>query len=228
MTISEERKKRVIDLYYNQGKTTHEIARIERMSIRDISPILREEESKRQRHKDLQQQGEISSKAYDLFSNGKSPVEVAIALNLREPEATILYKEYWKLKGSHKLNLIYEEIGDDLLHIIELYRRVKKEGISVEQILKLLQLADEDNASGILQLDRRHKWLIDKIHELDMHIERAKNYLYSLNNEIAGAKYSLDYCHEAYERLRQELQKLYEEKNKLENLLRENNGDIAE
>ena len=54
MTISEERKKRVIDLYYNQGKTTREIARIERMSIRDISPILREEESKRQRHKDLQ------------------------------------------------------------------------------------------------------------------------------------------------------------------------------
>ena len=29
MTISEERKKRVIDLYYNQGKTTREIAKIE-------------------------------------------------------------------------------------------------------------------------------------------------------------------------------------------------------
>jgi len=228
VTVSEERKKRVIDLYYNHGKTTREIARIERMSIRDISPILREEESKRQRHKDLQQQREISSNAYDLFSNGKRPVEVAIALNLRESEATILYREYWKLKRWHKLNLIYEEIGDDLLHIIELYRRVKKEGISVEQILKLLQLADEDNASGILQLERRHKWLIDNIHTLDMHIERAKNYLYSLNNEIAGAKYSLDYCHEAYERLRQELQKLYEEKNKLEDLLRENNGNIAE
>ena len=54
MLISEDRKKRVIDLSYNQGKTTREIARIERMSIRDISPILREEESKRQRHKDLQ------------------------------------------------------------------------------------------------------------------------------------------------------------------------------
>ena len=98
MTVSEERKKRVIDLYYNHGKTTREIARIERMSIRDISPILREEESKRQRHKDLQQQREISSNAYDLFSNGKRPVEVAIALNLRESEATILYREYWKLK----------------------------------------------------------------------------------------------------------------------------------
>ena len=58
MLISEDRKKRVIDLSYNQGKTTREIARIERMSIRDISPILREEESKRQRHKDLIQKRE--------------------------------------------------------------------------------------------------------------------------------------------------------------------------
>ncbi|HKG88549.1 MAG TPA: hypothetical protein VKA95_09500 [Nitrososphaeraceae archaeon] len=45
MTISEERKRHVIDLYHNQGKTTHEIAKIERMSIRDTSAILKEEES---------------------------------------------------------------------------------------------------------------------------------------------------------------------------------------
>ena len=111
MTISEERKKRVIDLYFNQGKTTREIAKIERMSIRDISPILREEEVKRQRLKD-QQQEELSSKAYKLFSEGKRPVEVAISLNIREPDATKLYREYWKLKRLHKLNLIYEEIGE--------------------------------------------------------------------------------------------------------------------
>jgi DNA-directed RNA polymerase specialized sigma subunit len=51
LTISEERKRRVIDLYYNQGKTTCEIAKIERMSIRDISAILKYEESKRQKYK---------------------------------------------------------------------------------------------------------------------------------------------------------------------------------
>jgi predicted HTH domain antitoxin len=45
LTISEERKRHVIDLYHNQGKTTHEIAKIERMSIRDTSAILKEEES---------------------------------------------------------------------------------------------------------------------------------------------------------------------------------------
>ncbi len=67
MIISEERKKQVIDLYYNQGKTTREIAEIERMSIHDVSAILKEEEARRQKYKDQQEQEEISSKAYDLF-----------------------------------------------------------------------------------------------------------------------------------------------------------------
>jgi DNA-binding transcriptional regulator LsrR (DeoR family) len=51
LTISEERKERVIDLYYNQGKTTREIAKIERMSIRDISAIRKEEEANDRRIK---------------------------------------------------------------------------------------------------------------------------------------------------------------------------------
>jgi transposase len=52
LTISEERKKRVIDLYYNQGRTTREIAKIERISIRDIYAILKEEEARRQQKAD--------------------------------------------------------------------------------------------------------------------------------------------------------------------------------
>jgi DNA-binding CsgD family transcriptional regulator len=84
LTISEERKRRVIDLYYNQGRTTREIAKIERMSIRDISAILKEEEARRQKHK----QQELSSKAYKLFSEGKTPVQIATILNLGEPEVT--------------------------------------------------------------------------------------------------------------------------------------------
>ena len=49
IAITEEKKKWINDLYYNQGKTTREIAEIERMSIRDISAILKEEELKQQK-----------------------------------------------------------------------------------------------------------------------------------------------------------------------------------
>ena len=132
MQITKDRKKCVIDLYFNQHKIYAEIAEIEHISPRDIYAIINEEKARQLQNKHQQQQQELSSKAYRLFSEGKPPVEVAIALNLREPEATKLYREYWKLKRLHKLNSIYEEIGDDILHIIELYRRAKKEGTNIE------------------------------------------------------------------------------------------------
>ena len=61
---------------------------MERMSNRDIS-IIKEEESKRQKYKDQQQRQELSAKAYQLFSEGKKPIEVAIILNL--PAKVIKY-----------------------------------------------------------------------------------------------------------------------------------------
>ena len=99
MQITEERKKRVIDLYFNQHKTYAEIAEIERISPRDIHAIIKEEQARRQKYKDQQRQEEVSSKAYKLFSEGKRPVQVAITLNLREPVISKLYREYLKLRG---------------------------------------------------------------------------------------------------------------------------------
>jgi len=114
------------------------------MSPRDIHIIIKEEEARRQKYKHEKQQQEISSKAYKLFSEDKRLVEVAIDLNLREPEATKLYREYWKLKRLHKLNLVYEELGDDGIgDFLKLCKLAKKEGYSREQVIKILQLAEE-------------------------------------------------------------------------------------
>jgi hypothetical protein len=49
-----------------------------------------------------------------------------------------------------------------------------------------------------------------------------------VNSEIASAKYTLEYCRDTEQRLRQELHKLYEEKRKIESLIRGSNNDIAE
>jgi DNA-binding CsgD family transcriptional regulator len=142
LTISEERKRRVIDLYYNQGKTTREIAKIERMSIRDISAILKQEESKRQKYKDQQQQEEVSSKAYKLFSEGKTLVQVAIILNLREPEVTKLCKEYCKLNRRDILNLIDKETNGKLSSFLKLYKQlIKEKGMSVDQVVNAVEIA---------------------------------------------------------------------------------------
>ena len=82
--ISEERKKREIILYFNQHKKYAEIAQIEKMSPRDIHAIIKEEETRQQKHKDQQQHQVMSAKAFQLFSEGKLPVQVAIKLNLTD------------------------------------------------------------------------------------------------------------------------------------------------
>jgi predicted DNA-binding protein YlxM (UPF0122 family) len=72
--ITKERRKRVIDLYFNQHKSYAEIAQIEKISPRDIHAIIKEEEARRQKHKDQ----ELSSKAYKLFSKGKTTIEASL------------------------------------------------------------------------------------------------------------------------------------------------------
>ena len=127
MTIltGQQRERLVVELY-NQGKTYREIAKEARISPRDIGVILnkavkekKSEGSKEQQNNDdaeknqnQEQHLSLSAQAYKLFSEGKTPLQVAITLNLRESEATKFYKEYWKLKQLHNLNMIYEEIKE--------------------------------------------------------------------------------------------------------------------
>jgi transposase len=204
----EEKERRIIDLYYNQGKTIREIIKELRVSPNYVSAVLKKEEKKNNSivtNKQQQSSPSRATKAYELISQGKTPLQVSIALNIRQSEVTKYYKEYWILKRLHKLYSAYIELGDDGIgDFLKLHKLSKKEGISREEVVKLLQLADETNPSGLSQLEKRRKWLIDEIHELDMQIERSKNYLHNLNDEIASAKALLNSYHMLCERKRQE------------------------
>ena len=86
----------------------------------------------------------LSTQSYKLFSERKTPLEVYIALNLRESEATEFYKEYSKLKQLYNLNIIYEEIKDDSEPFLKLYRLSKAASMSVQQVVNLLKIANND------------------------------------------------------------------------------------
>ena len=215
MTISEERKRRVIDLYYNEGKTTREIAEIERMSIRDISAILKEEESKRQKYKDQQQQEEKSSNAYKLFSEGKTPVQVATILNLREPEVTKLYREYWRLERLHILNSIYKETNGKLSSFLKLYRLMKEKGMGIEQVVNVVDIAIhklpymeslyEQVKDQVDKMQRTRQGLVNDTRALELKISILDNTAFSSEQEC--------------KRTQQRVQELADKKNRLERLI---------
>ena len=94
--LTRQERERLVLEFYNQGKTIREIAKEVRMSFRDIGVILnkaveekRTEEIKQQddaeenREQEEQQHLSLSTQAYKLFSDRKTPLEVAIELNLK-------------------------------------------------------------------------------------------------------------------------------------------------
>src|SRR5215207_7736292 len=116
----QEKEKLVIDLY-NQGKTIRDIAKEVRMSFRDIGAILKKESGEMEEKQDIKKSLSPSAQAYRLFSKDKTPIEVAISLNLSEVETTKYYEEYLDLNQMHDLRMVYDEIGDEIVHFLKLY-----------------------------------------------------------------------------------------------------------
>src|SRR5829696_8777426 len=102
MLTRQEKERLVIDLY-NQGKTIRDIAKEVRISFRDIGSILKKVE--KEVKQDIKELLSPSTHAYRLFSKGKTPIEVAISLNLSEAETTKHYEEYWDLNQMHDLRM---------------------------------------------------------------------------------------------------------------------------
>jgi hypothetical protein len=105
----EEKERRIIDLYCNQGWTYRQIIKELRTSLNEIKAILKKEGEKTASNKNQQQQLSDFIKAYKLYFKGKSPMQVAIELNISESQTTQFYQEYWKLRGLYQLNSIYEK-----------------------------------------------------------------------------------------------------------------------
>jgi hypothetical protein len=84
------------------------------------------------------------AKAFKLFSEGKTPIEVAIALDLDAGRVRAIYYDYWELKGMFKLAEIYIELGrDDLLSLIRLHKIFKHLGMKEHDMFKVLELAKD-------------------------------------------------------------------------------------
>ena len=151
----QERERVVLDLYHNQGKTIRDIAKEARMSFRDIGSILNKADEAQRKEQEQQQDNEqqlsLATQAYKLFSKGKTPIEVAVALNAREAEVTNFYKEYLKLNHMHDLNIVYDELRGDIIPFLKLYRSARAAGMNVEHVVNLLKIANNDDEA--LEID---------------------------------------------------------------------------
>ena len=125
----------VVELYFNQKKKFREIQKLVRKSPRDIKAIL--DKANPQSSPSAATSVSKSSQAYQMFEDGSTPIQVAIALDLREKEVGQLYKEWWNLNGRYQVHQAYEELGNDIWTIAELNRRRKAEGLDIHQVSRI-------------------------------------------------------------------------------------------
>ena len=101
-----EKEQRVIKLY-QQSKTIRETAQEVHMSFGDIGSIIRKltgvngDKEKGEQDKALITTLSKDSKAFKLFSEGKKPIDVVIALDLKADYVNMLYRKYWELNQLH-------------------------------------------------------------------------------------------------------------------------------
>jgi hypothetical protein len=212
--MREEKERLVLDLYA-QGKSTREIAPIAHVSFRDIGAIIDRKEKEKEAKEGQSRQGILSTQAYKLFSESKSPVQVAITLNIREPEVARFYVEYWKLRQLYSLNKIYEEIKDGIGYFVRLYRLARVARMGVEQVVKVLEIANND----LPLVEHKCERLKREIDEIEAEKYNSARLLQEISDQITTMRKTLDQHQLSCKEQRLELTKLQMQRVRLEGLV---------
>ncbi len=137
------------------GYTTREIAKIAKISLREIGKILKNHNEEEHYDEKLS----ISSRAFLMFQSGKDPLDVAIQLSLDADTPKNLYRNYLKLCNLDVYSHLLDELGPDLPKFLDLYRTLKNNGL-----LKSEFIQDLINQSKTLDVTRSElRELIDDL-----------------------------------------------------------------
>jgi hypothetical protein len=228
MVLTRQEKEKLIEDLYNQGKTYQQIAREARVSVRDIKPVLEKAEKEKEKELGAQEGKENSSKshqlqkpsvasqAYRLFSEGKTPIEVAVELNIEEKEVTKYYREHWKLKGLYRLNQIYEDNKEDIAYIIRLRRKMKAAGIGTEQAVNLIKIAN----NGLPEVEQKYQKLRKVVSLLKSKRFNEYRSLRTLQDKITDSKRMLRWLRASCQEEEYKINQLQEERISLKRLVK--------
>ena len=203
----------VLDLYYNQNKTYRQIAKKAKICPRDIKTII----DKKVNEAELSESTSISSKAFNLFLQDKTPLQVAISLNLKEQEVHDLYRQYWSLQQQHDLYKVYEKIKDGIGLVVELYRLIEAAGMDLKHVKRLLEVANGE----LPKVETTYKNLILDVMDVNQKKRNAEAAILELNGDFIYLHNAADHQRLECEKQESENRNLYLKKIRLESVIKE-------
>lgn len=178
MVLNKHEKEALVIKLHRQGKTIRQIASEAHISFTDIGKIIRKI-SGQNNYDDIDLKDKsIETQAIYLFSIGKSPLEVAIELNMPSIEVHNMQDEFWALNQLHDLAFVYSEIKNFLPSFMKLYRCLKeRKMLNEEYLISFLKYAGQDMpeltyrlqqlAIEVIDLESKKRQSIDTLVQLD-------------------------------------------------------------
>ena len=186
-----EKEQYVIRLY-KENKSTREIAELVHMSFRDIGAITKkvklEADGERWPLEEDVNSKSKTTQAIKLFSELKSPVEVAIALDLPADQVRARYREYWELEGMYGLSQIYDEAKYDLHDLLRLHRIVKVLGLEKHDIISAFELIKHNQLET---MQWKAGYLRSEITRLEWEKRKSRYHLFDLERMINESEETL-------------------------------------
>jgi hypothetical protein len=131
--MDKKQKEALIISLAEKGETYRDITKKAGVSPNTIKAVLN--------RAGLDESTSISSRAFDLFSKDKSPLEVAITLNIAADEAIKYHQQYFMLLGCIDFTKVYLQIKDNPWPYVNFVKLALNSGISEDEVEEILKIA---------------------------------------------------------------------------------------
>jgi hypothetical protein len=144
--MDKKQKEALIIALAEKGETYRDITKKAGVSPNTIKAVLNKA--------GLDETTSISSRAFELYVQQKTPVEVAIALNLEAEKAINYYHQYFMLLGIAEFTSVYLQIKDNPTVFVNLFKLCQISGMGQREVIELLKIANGYLPRVRLEYDR--------------------------------------------------------------------------
>jgi hypothetical protein len=144
--MDKKQKEALVIAMLEKGESYRDIAQKAKVSPNTIKAI--------SNRAGLEETTSISSRAFELYVRQKTPVQIAITLNLEAEKAIQYHQQYLMLLGLTEFTKIYIQIKDNPLPFVNLFKLVQNARMGDAEVVELLKIANGYLPRVRLEYDR--------------------------------------------------------------------------
>lgn len=161
MILNQKEKENLVTDLLNKGHTVKQISKQAHVSFSDIAKIKRKVTGEEAIEKTKETKKSLTAQSFELLLEGKSPIEVAVILDLRTEEVLRIFNDFLLLQNMHKVVRILKEYRYNLAPFLKLFHYLKKNSTKTEDIKHAM-----DNINDINALKQQKEYLKEEVESL--------------------------------------------------------------